>query len=345
MRKVLRGLFALILLPVLVAGCGGTITITLPGGSGAPGTPPGAVSGSAPPKVAAKVAARAAAKAAPVAKALALPVGYARLYSPAAHAFRFSTMGEPVRRGVTSERFELREGDCGGSDCGTSRARTEIAQDRTVTTARLDRDIWYGWSFYNASMRAVTRDRSLGTVLGQWKLEGDQPSSFRLVQVASGDGDMARCNSAVCTKGGGPGDDVMLELDEMAQAAGWGAAQNKGRICRLFSLEANRGRWVDIVVNTNFGTGKNGYVRVWVNGELRCNYQGQVVSSRAARAASPGPTDRRGIFNSFTERWTKALGATPKPTLVAYYDEFLSGASRAEVDTRMRAAQGLPPVN
>lgn len=319
-RKILRGLFALILLPVLAAGCGSTITITMPGGSGTPGS-------------------------APVAKAPALPEGYTRLFSPAVHAFRFSTMGEPVRRGVMSERFELREGDCGGSDCGNARARAEIAQDKAVTKARLDRDIWYGWSFYNASMGAVTRERSLGTVLGQWKLEGDQPSSFRLVQVATGDGDMARCNAAVCTQGGGLGDDVMLELDEMAQAASWGAAQNQGRVCRLFSLEANRGRWVDIVVNTNFGTDSYGYVRVWVNGELRCNYQGQVVSPRAARAPGPGPTDRRGIFNSYTERWTKAFGAAPKPTLIAYYDEFLSGAARADVDTRLRASRGLPPVN
>ncbi len=275
-----------------------------------------------------------------------MPKDYTRLFSPTPHAFRYSAMGEPVRRGALSERYELREGDCGGSDCGNARARAEIAQDRTATAARLDRDIWYGWSFYNANMGGVTREQALGTVLGQWKLEGDQPSSFRLVQVAKEDGDMARCNSAVCTRGGAAGDDVMLELDEMAQAARWGAAQNQGRICRLFNLTANRGRWVDIVINTNFGTNSSGYVRVWVNGELRCNYQGQVVSPRAARAAgSTGPTDRRGIFNSYTERWTKAFGARPKPTLVAYYDEFLSGPSRADVDTRLRAAQGLPPVN
>ena len=317
MRRVLSGLFALMLLAALVAGCGTSITVTLPGGGGA------------------LLAARA-----PV-----LPEGYARLYSPAPHAFRFSTAGEPVRRGTKAERFELREGDCGGSDCGSARARAEIAQDRAATTARLDRDIWYGWSFFNASIGAVTRERALGTVLGQWKLEGDQPSLFRLVQVAAGEGDMAHCDPAVCTQGGAPGDDVMLELDAMAQAQAWGVARNQGRICRLFSLAAQRGRWVDIVVNTNFGTDSYGYLRVWVNGELRCNYQGQVVSGQAAGARVAGPTDRRGIFTSYTERWTKAFGAAPKPTLIAYYDEYLSGTSRADVDTRLREARGLPPVD
>jgi hypothetical protein len=314
-RRVLSGLFALMLVSVLVAGCGSTISITLPGGG-----------------------ARAARE--PV-----IPKGYARLYSPAPYAFRFSTEGEPVRRGARAERYELREGDCGGSDCGQARARAEIAQDKATTTARLDRDIWYGWSFYNASIGAVTRETSLGTVLGQWKLEGDQPSSFRLVQVAADEGDLARCDPRVCTQGGAPGDDVMLELDEIAQAGAWGAAQNQGRICRLFSLAANRDRWVDIVVNTNFGTDAYGYLRVWVNGELRCNYQGQVVSAKAAGARSPGPTNRRGIFTSYTERWTKAFGARPKPTLIAYYDEYLAGASRADVDPRLREARGLAPVD
>ena len=328
MRKALSGLFALTLSAVLVAGCGTSITITLPGGTSGPGAAPVARAALVRPAV--------------------LPKGYARLYSPAPHAFRYSTASEPVRRGTRAERYELREGDCGGSDCGNARARAEIAQDREATPARLDRDIWYGWSFYNATMGTVTRAQSLGTVLGQWKLEGDQPSSFRLVQVAAGDGDMAACNPAVCTQGGAATDDVMLELDEMAQAQAWGAAQNGGRICRLFGLAANRGRWVDIVVNTNFGTDNFGYLRVWVNGELRCSYQGQVVSAQAAQAAqarSPGPTVRRGLFNSYTGRWTKAFGARPKPTLIAYYDEFLAGPSRADVDTGLRAGRGLPPVD
>ena len=324
MRPILSGLCVLILGSALMAGCGRTITITLPGA-------PGGTAATAAPQ-----------RPGPSGP----PRGYARPFSPAPHAFRPSQGAEPVRRGQRSERFELREGDCGGADCGQARARAEIAQGQATTKARLDRDIWYGWSFYNATMGPVTRERSLGTVLGQWKLEGDVPASFRLIQVAKGENDLSRCDPRICTPGGSAADDVMLELDEMAQAGGWGAAQNQGRICRLFDLGANRGRWVDLVVNTNFGTDGYGYLRVWVNGALRCDYRGQVVSVRAARAAgAAGPTDRRGIFNSFTGRWTKAFGAAPKPTQVAYWDEFLSGASRAEVDPRLRAAQGLPPVD
>ena len=274
-----------------------------------------------------------------------IPAGFELLYSPAPHAFRYSTTPEPVRRGAVSERYELREGDCGGSDCGNFRARAEITQIKERVTARLNRDIWLGWSFFNDNIRSVSRETSLGTVVGQWKLDGEQPAIFRLIQTPLGEGDWTTCNPAVCNRGGLSTDDVVVQLDEMRQAARWGAAQNTGNICRLWGMQAQMGRWVDIVVNTNFGTDGYGYLRIWINGEMRCNYTGQLVSAERARTLALGPTHRRGIFNSYTQRWTQFQGAAPKPTLVVHYDEFLSGLSRADVDTRLREASGIAPVN
>ena len=274
-----------------------------------------------------------------------VPSGYELLFSPAPHAFRYSTAPEPVRRGTISERYELREGDCGGSDCGNFRARSEITQIKDSVAARLNRDSWFGWSFYNGNIRSVTRETSLGTVVGQWKLGGDQPAIFRFIQTAMGEGNWATCDPAFCNRGGLATDDVVVQLDEMRQAARWTEVQNNGNICRLWGMEAQLGRWVDIVVNTNFGTDGYGYLRIWVNGEMRCNYTGQLVSAERARTLALGPTHRRGIFNSYTQRWTQFQGAAPKPTLVVHYDEFLSGLSRADVDTRLREASGIAPVN
>jgi len=273
------------------------------------------------------------------------PQGYERLFSPAPHAFRYATTGEPVRRGERAERYELRDADCGGSDCDNFRARAEIAEGRDNTVARLNRDIWYGWSFYNETVPTVTRETWLGTVFGQWKLLGEQPSIFRLAQIVPGSGNWAGCDPRICTSGGSDTWDVVVDLDEMSQAYGWGPAQNNGQICRLFSLAENRGRWVDLVINTNFGTDGFGYLRVWVNGEQRCNYQGQLVSPRGAQTSVPGPTVRRGVFNSFTQRWVESFGAAPKPTLIVYYDEFLVGLSRSDVDTRLREVSRVPPVD
>jgi hypothetical protein len=295
----------------LLAACGQVITISVPGGA----------SRNAPPD------------------------GFELLFSPAPHAFTIATTPQPVRRGAQSERYELRDADCGGSDCGNYRARAEISEIRDQVAARLDRDFWIGWSFYNENIGSVTRETSLNSVFGQWKLAGEQPSIFRFVQTPMGDGNWGTCNTAYCNRGGAATDDVVVQLDEIRQAMNWGDAQNNGNICRLWGMEANRGRWVDVVVNTNFGTDGYGYLRIWVNGEMKCNYTGQLVSAERARTPVLGPSNRRGIFASYTQRWTEYQGAAPKPTMLAYYDEYLTGLSRGEVDTRLREANGLPPVD
>lgn len=291
----------------LLGGCGQTISITLPGGQ-----PPGK-----PPK------------------------GYELLFSPAPHAFRFSAPGEPVRRGKVSERFELRDGDCGGTDCDNSRYRSEIREVPGKVKARIGKDIWYGWSFYNESVGTVTRDTTLGAVFGQWKVEGDRPPVFRLAQTVPGAGDWATCNPAICNPVSGPTPDVVVELEDMSTTYGWGVDQNFGKICQLFSLAENRGKWVDIVVNTNFAAGPDGYLRVWINGQLKCNYYGQLVSS--GEAGDRGPGIRRGIFGSYTKRWDETQGDSPKPTLVVFYDEFLTGAARDRVDPGLRELSALRP--
>ncbi len=300
-----------ILLIGLLAACGQVVTINLPGGSGGGG----------------------------------VPDGYDLLFSPAPHAFAMVSAPEPVRRGELSERYELRDGDCGGSDCGNYRYRSEISENKDFTVARLNRDIWFGWSFYNDTILSVSRDTWLGTVVGGWKLEGEQPAIFRFVQQPLGVGNWASCDPTVCNRSGNPNDDVVVQLDEMRQSANWGDAQNDGNICRLWSMQGNLGRWVDIVVNTNFGTDGYGYLRIWINGEMKCNYTGQMVSAERARTQVPGPTNRRGIFNSYTQRWAERQGTAVKPRMIVHYDEFSVGLSRLDVDTRLREASRLPPVD
>lgn len=296
-----------------LAACGQVITITMPGAAGA-----GSRGQAIDPTI---------------------PDGYERLLSPAPHAFRFSGPGEPVRMGAVSERFELRDGDCGGADCNNTRYRSEIRQLPEAMTARLGQDSWYGWSFYNQNIGAVTRDRSLGTVIGQWKLGGDQPPIFRLLQTPAGEGNWVNCDPTICNRFGAAGDDVVIDLEDMGKTMGWGAAQNSGNVCRLFNMQAAQGKWIDIVVNTNFSTNTDGYLRVWVNGEMKCNYYGRLVASKGA-GKTPG--HRRGIYNSYTKTWDAKQGG-PKPTMIVYYDEFLIGSSRAEVDTRMRQAASARP--
>ncbi|MHA3976852.1 heparin lyase I family protein [Halovulum sp. GXIMD14794] len=254
---------------------------------------------------------------------------------------RRTSPGEPVRRGETAERYELRDGDCGGSDCGAPRYRAEIRE--TAPKARLNSDGWYGWSFRNETIPGFSADNALRVVVGQWKLPGDAPAAIRLVQTGSGEATGRGCDPAVCSPSARSSADVAVQLPDIAAARNWGDAQNGGHICRLFDMTESRGRWVDIVMNTNFATDDAGYLRIWVDGALRCDYRGPIVATVPGGASAP--EHRRGIFVSYTERWDRSFPDRPKPTLVAYYDEFRFGTARGEVDTRALEVAGQPPLD
>lgn len=66
------------------------------------------------------------------------PRGYQLNETPHSHGFRYTKPGEPVRRGERAERFEVRHGDCGGTDCGAPRYRSEIriSKSRTMSYPR-----------------------------------------------------------------------------------------------------------------------------------------------------------------------------------------------------------------
>ncbi len=316
-----RSILPLTVLMLALVACGQVITIALPGGPS-----PVAAAATAPTTV------RGLGQLEPV------PVGYERLFTNTSYGYRPSGPGEPVRRGETSERFELRLGDCDGSDCPNGRARTEIREVVSEAKAKLNTDIWYGYSFLNGNVGSVTKATSPGAVFGQWKLDGDLPPVFRMTQQAATESNFAACDPSVCSPMGAATDDVVVELEDMHITRQWGAAQNNGAVCRLFNMQAAQGKWMDIVVNTNFATDGNGYLRIWVNGELRCNYFGGLVSPQGFLNANAVPTHRRGIFAASTKRWAAQPTAAGMPNMVVYYDEFLVGKSRAEVDTRLREA-------
>ena len=250
------------------------------------------------------------------------PRGYQLNETPHKHGFRYTRPGEPVRRGALAERFEVRDGDCGGRDCKAPRYRSEIRLTKSRTKARIGQDIWYGWSYFNETIPALADNVNLMPVVGQWKMGGDAAPVFKLTYH-------------------GARKTIEVQLDDMMKAQGWGKAQRFGHVCTLISMRATKGRWTDFVVNTNFSTGSDGYLRIWINGTLKCNYRGPLVANTSKRLY-PGPNHRRGIFVSFTKRWDKVKGSARKPTLIAYFDEFLVGRARQDVDTRAREKAGLP---
>lgn len=262
------------------------------------------------------------------------PNGYLPNLMPHAHGFRYSIEGEPVRAGLVSERYEVREGDCGGTDCTSNGYRSEVRLSPQRTQARIGEDIYYGWSFYNQNIASYPQEIAFGTILGQWKMGGPAAPSIMFVQVGRGE----------AYRNGSRSHDVVVQLSDANEGFEWGRARNHGIVCRLFSIDQARGRWTDIVMNTNFGTGNDGYLRIWVNGRQRCDYRGP-ISFETSTALYPGPNHRRGIYVGHTDRWDAVRPNTLRPTLITYYDEFRIGRERADVDIRMIEQAGLQPVD
>jgi len=256
------------------------------------------------------------------------PRGYEHLNSPHSHAFRYSQQGEPVRRGKRSERFELRHGDCRGSDCKNDRLRSEIREPKRKSAASINKDIWYGWSFRVAqSPKKPGKDGRMYPFLGQWKTGPNNSPTISFTQSDHGNKDV-----------------IFISLGDMSRHNNGNAAGHKhGNICKnIFSIASAKKGWVDIVMNTNFSTNNNGYLRVWVNGKLKCNYKGQIVASKPSNGYS-GPNHRRGIYVGNTKHWKAKYGSKPVPTWIVFYDEFLIGKTREDVDTRLREKSGLAP--
>ncbi|MFW2544251.1 heparin lyase I family protein [Primorskyibacter sp. 2E107] len=274
------------------------------------------------------------------------PRGYERFFSPYPHNFRYASkaLGAPVRRGERSERYELRTGDCGGSDCGNPRYRAEIRLTSEREIGKVGTETWFGWSFYNSSIPSFTRRDSLRLVFGQWTMGGDASPAIRLIQLGTDEGNWKTCRPAICSGPEREAGDVVVQLEDLRRTFDWGEQENEGYVCRLFDMAANRGRWVDLVMQTNFSQTTDGYLRIWVNGSLKCDYAGPILSPRSLFEGNQ-PGHRRGIFSSYTTRWTETYGTRPKPTLVAYYDEFRIGATREDVDPRWIEAEGRAPLD
>ncbi|MCB1312854.1 MAG: heparin lyase I family protein [Sedimentitalea sp.] len=254
------------------------------------------------------------------------PRGYDLLHSHPQYAFRYSAPGEPVRRGAKSERFEVRDGYCKADDCAADRLRSEIMIPTRKAKSRVGRSIWFGWSFHISQLSSELRKNGTSPQFGQWKTAA--PNSPTITFIAAG--------------GKGRGD-VYVRLGDMAAKNNNVVAGAKwGFVCkRHFSVSQAMKGWVDVVMTTNFSSRSDGYIKIWVNGAQTCDYRGQIVATQSARDYA-GPNHRRGIFIGSTKTWRERAGNKPIPTIVVFYDEFLVGNKRIDVDTRMREAAGLP---
>ena len=260
--------------------------------------------------------------------------GWGTNHSPNLHQFNIVCSPYPVRYGSCSERFELRNTDCDSTDCPFQRTRSEIGIDHSKVKARLNKDIWYGWSFYNENIGNYGGTYNPNIFLGQWKTDNDAGPVITLVTVRTDHSTAIRGNKTVA---------ILLEDLGGRQSREWQKANDFAQVCYLWDMASEKGKWVDIVINTNFGTDANGYLNVWINGKPRCAYKGIITVTPLGKIGNgsrfKGPQHRHGIYAAALKYWYKNHPNKPVPTWVAYYDEFREGKSRDEVDIRLIEAR------
>lgn len=202
----------------------------------------------------------------------------------------------PVFRGNRSERFEVRQGDCGRqpnwSDCEMDRERAEMSEQKPYTP--LGVPTWYSWSvFFDPSWPDIS---PVTTTIGQFHQRDQSVPAVLFIQKDNRY--MMRIESA---KNLYPGQNVrtLLTGDEI------------------------RSKWHTVVVFAKWSTGPDGILQVWINGKQRMDLRGpNTVNTTPVYF-------KYGIYRSYVSR------VPYRPPHVLYIDEVRKGPTRESVDPLM----------
>jgi len=246
--------------------------------------------------------------------------------------YSFQISKDFARTGGSSERFEVRHGDCNDWDCIHDRQRFE-----RVTSQKYDKDdYWYSWSFYIPNNFMI---QPAGTAMGQAKIKNYKNNKSKVMWM-------------VLTK---HTDYIQLASDAYEQK------------CSLIKIDDTIGKWTDIMIRANYSSSSNNPVDVWINGKnIGCNFKLPLVKKIDVQGIDKKEVMfRYGIYQTFLSRWlderktketsrdVKSDWLTPSgsvykspdntpfnedwgveiPTAVMYYDEIKMGRSRNDVNT------------
>lgn len=152
----------------------------------------------------------------------------------------------PVRAGEQSIRFEVKAGDCGKdetgdwSDCKNDRERHELSGGKKADKMSQG-EYWFSWSVY------FPKDHQnlypLSNNYGQFHQQ-DGPPVFMFKELKDG-------YSVVRTIGD-------IDYD----------------VRKLVDNKDMPGSWIDILINAKWTKKDNGFFKVWVNDELKYDYEG-----------------------------------------------------------------------
>lgn len=191
------------------------------------------------------------------------------------------------------ERFEVQPGDCsrneGWSDCDNDRERSELSENGLSKTGET---YWYAWEIYFPE--DYVNIYPTKTALGQFH----QPDAHPVWMFQNADGG--------------------YHLDDQV----FGQTR---RYHRLIGEKDLRGKWHRIEVQAKWSRERNGFFRVWVNGEQMVNHEGYTLRSKR------GTYFKYGIYRSFMSRYMRFKKVEEVPGQVVYYANVRRGATRDDI--------------
>lgn len=214
-----------------------------------------------------------------------------------AHGLR-TVSGPPalIREGRYALMFDVRPGDCGRDDCRDDRERVE-QWDRSGS--KPGGAHWYAWSLRLAEDFPYIRPTN--TTLGQFKQE---PQACEVAGVGVENNRLFFYNK-LCTASG----DAIYMIDQP-----------------FLTLSQARGRWIDLMVHSNWSSGPDGFLDFYVDGRRVASHRGRVVYNMRDPISF-----RFGIYRSFVSRFSAQTGQ-PVPRQVALYDNVRRGLTRESVE-------------
>ena len=199
--------------------------------------------------------------------------------------------GHPVRAGDKSIRFEVRAGDCVSSskDCETLRERVELTgRDFSRGTW------WYAWSIYFPDN--FIEVSPIRVYLGQFHTRGPKYGDEK-------NPPWMFFNTQREHKGG-------YWINNMVRVPA-------GYDTQLLTREEAYGKWNDILLNVKWTHKDNGFMKIWVNDELKFDYI--------------GPTKRKYDVRFKFGIYRVRVFKKDTPTQIVYFDEVRVGKKKEDV--------------
>lgn len=177
---------------------------------------------------------------------------------------------------------------------------------------------WYSWSIYVPQESDLPLYKGF-VQMGQFKTHTKHLKVTRQYVNGGKNGNDSNCPEISLTLRLTP-EGLMSDRQGVEYCNAWDNSAHRQFFQKLIDINDMKGQWHDIVINANWTDDVNtGFIKIWVNGELKLDYAGKTVSKmKTINGKKHGPVFR---FGAYSQKW--------KGTTIVYYDR-ITRANKCE---------------